>query len=51
MTLRTHILDIGLSKVLQLSLHLFTNNYTDKIMLHQFLHLHRVFWVLTYIFN
>ena len=42
MTLGTHILDIGLSKVLQLLLHLLTH-YMDKIMLHQFLLLRQVF--------
>ena len=32
MILGTHILDIGLSKVLQLPLHLFTNTYYDLIL-------------------
>ena len=43
MILGTHILDIGLSKVLQLPLHYLLTHYTDKIKLHQHLHLHQVF--------
>ena len=39
MILGTHILDIGLSKVSQLPLHLFTNTLYGKIKLLQYLHL------------